>query len=245
MISPFESAPTEHAAAGPVSGSFPAGPAPLSSALREQAPFEQAPFEQAPFEQALQAESSWMEYDDGTWWELPVRRWRRHSDHVDDLMLSRCNGPTLDVGCGPGRLTVALLLNGSAAIGIDTSAAAVRMTVGRGGLAVLRDVFGPVPGEGRWHHVLLADGNLGIGGDPKSLLTRVHELLRPGGSAVVEVARPGTGLDCRLARIEHGPWFWWSEVGVEAMEQLADATGFRLTWQVERAGRWFVELERP
>ena len=29
-----------------------------------------------------------------------------------------------------------------------------------------RDLFAPLPGEGRWHHVLLADGNIGIGGDP-------------------------------------------------------------------------------
>lgn len=198
----------------------------------------------SPFDEALQQERSWMEYDNGTRWELPVGRWHRHSDPVDEVMLSRCHGPTLDVGCGPGRLTLALMVKGTAALGIDSSEAAVRMTTRRGGLALRRSVFEQIPGEGRWTHVLLADGNLGIGGDPRSLLTRVGELLRPHGTAVVEVARPGTGVDSRLARIEGGPWFRWSAVGVDAIQRLAATSGFRLTWRAERSGRWFVVLQR-
>lgn len=198
----------------------------------------------SPFDQALLAQRSWMEYDNGTRWEMPVHRWREHSDTVDAVMLSRCQGPTLDVGCGPGRLTLALLVRGAAAMGIDTSEAAVRMTVRRGGFALLRNVFGNVPGEGCWDHVLLADGNLGIGGDPERLLGRAHQLLTSGGSAVVEVASPGTGLRSRLARIDSGPWFRWSDVGVDAVPELAESAGFRLGWTAERAGRWFVELER-
>ena len=51
---------------------------------------------------------------------------------------------------------------------------------------VRRDVFGPLPGEGTWRHVLLADGNIGIGGDPLRLLRRAARLLRPGGTVLVE-----------------------------------------------------------
>ena len=40
----------------------------------------------------------------------------------------------------------------------------------RGGAALRRDVFAPLPGEGRWYTALLADGNVGIGGDPVALL---------------------------------------------------------------------------
>ena len=51
---------------------------------------------------------------------------------------------------------------------------------------VRRDVLGPLPGEGTWDHVLLADGNIGIGGDPLRLLHRAAHLLRPGGTVLVE-----------------------------------------------------------
>lgn len=32
-------------------------------------------------------------------------KWRAEPDGVDELMLRRCHGPILDVGCGPGRMT--------------------------------------------------------------------------------------------------------------------------------------------
>ena len=36
----------------------------------------------------------------------------------------------------------------------------------RGATVLQRDIFGPLPGEGRWGTALLFDGNVGIGGDP-------------------------------------------------------------------------------
>lgn len=184
-----------------------------------------------------------MEYDNGARWEMPVHRWREHSDAVDAMLLSHCRGTTLDVGCGPGRLTLALIARGVLALGIDTSEAAVRMTVQRGGRALMRDVFGPVPGEQHWKHVLLADGNLGIGGDPKRLLERVRRLLDTDGSVIVEVASPGTGMRSRMARIDSGPWFRWCDVGVDTVPRLAESAGMRLSWTVENAGRWFAGME--
>ena len=44
--------------------------------------------------------------------------------------------------------------------------------------ALRRDVFEPLPGTGRWQTVLLADGNVGLGGDPLRVLRRAAELLR-------------------------------------------------------------------
>ena len=62
-----------------------------------------------------------------------------------------------------------------------------------GALALQRDVFGYLPGTGRWATVLLADGNIGIGGDPVALLRRAQNLLRPGGAVVTEISPPGSG----------------------------------------------------
>ena len=45
---------------------------------------------------------------------------------------------------------------------------------------VRRDVFARVPGEGRWVRMLVADGNVGIGGDPAMLLARTARLLSVG-----------------------------------------------------------------
>ena len=87
---------------------------------------------------------------------------------------------------------------GQPALGIDISAEAVRQARRRGAPAMCRDVFEPVPGAGRWRTVLLADGNIGIGGDPAASCAAAVELLgrrrhgarrtgrRPG-------ARPGPG----------------------------------------------------
>ncbi|MEU4689992.1 class I SAM-dependent methyltransferase [Actinoplanes sp. NPDC023714] len=119
--------------------------------------------------------------------------WCRDRRPGDDGLLDRCTGVTLDVGCGPGRLAGALLRRGRAALGVDVSAAAVRLARARGALALRRDVFAPLPGHGRWEDVLLADGNVGIGGDPVALLRRCRELLAPHGRIHTELEPPGTG----------------------------------------------------
>ena len=72
--------------------------------------------------------------------------WCRDAIAGDAALLGRCAGPTLDVGCGPGRLTGALTGAGRPALGIDVSAAAVRLARRRGAIALRRDVFDPVPG---------------------------------------------------------------------------------------------------
>ena len=94
------------------------------------------------------------------------------------------------MGSGPGRLTIALAERGIPALGIDVAPAAVRLTRTSGALALPRDVFGRVPGTGRWMTVLLADGSIGIGGDPVVLLRRIAELLAPAGQALVEIQPP-------------------------------------------------------
>ncbi len=109
----------------------------------------------------------------------------------DRSLLDRCRGPALDVGSGPGRLTVALAERGVPVLGIDIRPGAVAAARSAGALVMLRDVFGRVPGAGRWMTVLLADGTIGIGGDPAALLRRAGELLAPQGRALVELAPAG------------------------------------------------------
>jgi SAM-dependent methyltransferase len=194
------------------------------------------------FDEALVLDETCLELDTGEREPVPTWRWRADSDAADRLLLDRCCGPTLDVGCGPGRLTRALLDRGIPAVGVDSSAVAHRLTTDRGGLVLRRSVFDPVPGEGNWRHVLLADGNIGIGGDPARLLGRARELLVPGGGALVEVHPPGTGVRVGHANFGGGPWFRWARVGADAIRGLAGPAGFRAGWAAHRGDRWFVEL---
>lgn len=93
-----------------------------------------------------------------------------------------------------------------------------------------RDLFARLPGEGRWHHALLADGNIGIGGDPVLLLKRCAALVRPGGTVLVEAASdidaPDSGLWRGIARLHDtdsapaGPCFPWAVVGLDALAAL-------------------------
>lgn len=200
----------------------------------------------ALYEQALAGHSEpEIEHADGSRTPLRVGDWLRLRPG-DDSLIERCGGPTLDVGAGPGRLTVALAERGIPALGIDVTPHAVRMARAAGALSMLRDVFGRVPGTGRWMTVLLADGNIGIGGDPAALLRRLCELLAPLGQALVEVQPPGEELRREQVRLRHGSqagdWFPWAFVGADQIEELASESGLKAfeTWSAD--GRWFTAL---
>lgn len=167
----------------------------------------------------------------------------------DRSMLARCAGPTLDVGCGPGRLAAALVQRGCPALGIDISAAAVRLARRRGALALRRDVFATVPGHGRWRRVLLADGNIGIDGDPYRLLRRCRDLLTPDGHLLVEVTEPGSRSWSGTAslRRDAGPPsapFRWASVSAHDLPAVAAATALRILETWTEADRWFARLTR-
>jgi SAM-dependent methyltransferase len=163
---------------------------------------------------------------------MPVRRWREPAGRTDQRLLLHCSGPTVDLGCGPGRLVAELTSRGVPALGVDSSRVAVQLCAERGAPALLRDLFAVLPGEGRWHHALLADGNIGIGGDPIALLRRVRRLIAPHGSVVVELAT-GRGLWRGSARLvspdgRSGGWFPWAQVGRDAIGGVAAKAGLRL-----------------
>ena len=191
---------------------------------------------------AVQAE---VEHADGTLMPLAVDQWLDEAPG-DTSLVDRCHGPTLDVGSGPGRLTVALAERGVPALGIDITPYAVKIAQSSGALAILRDVFGRVPGAGRWMTVLLADGNIGIGGDPAALLRRVGELLARGGHALVEVQPPGVPLRCENVRLRRegsaGAWFPWAYVGADQIGDVARSAGLILEETWTSSGRWFAGL---
>jgi SAM-dependent methyltransferase len=188
-----------------------------------------------------------IEHTDGSRTPLRVDDWLNIRPG-DASLVERCQGATLDVGSGPGRLTVALAERGIPALGIDVTPYAVQLARTAGALALLRDVFGHVPGAGRWMTVLLADGNIGIGGDPVALLHRVAELLTPLGQALVEVQPPGEALRKERVRLRQGeqasPWFAWAYVGADQIAELAVEAGLAMveSWSVD--GRWFGLLRR-
>lgn len=179
---------------------------------------------------------------------LDVASWLTMSG-VDELIVSRCSGPVIDVGCGPGRFVEALSARGLPALGIDVSGASIVATRARGGSALLRDVFNSVPGEGRWQTLLLADGNVGIGGDPLLLLNRCSQLLSPQGWALVEVD-PDDRVDLRTEVTLTGPWgrhslpIPWARVGATALLRYAAQAGLLAVedWRVD--GRAFVTLRQ-
>lgn len=205
----------------------------------------------AVFDCGLTEDWGQMHSRDGEIWDLPVLTWRADAGPGDECLLSRCRGTTLDVGCGPGRMTAALTLRGVRALGVDVSPLAVAMTRSRGASALHRDIFSMSVGERLWDHALLADGNVGIGGDPVRLLGHCRELVTQSGSVLLDLSPPGRGLQVTTVRMVGtagpGAWFPWARLGVDAVETVAAAAGLAVAevWRVEEEiPRWQGELIR-
>lgn len=190
-----------------------------------------------------------LRYPDGTATPLALGRWCGSLVDGDDGLLRRCAGATLDVGCGPGRLAAAAAWQGLPALGIDVSATAVRLARERGVSALRRSVFDHLPGEGRWRTVLLADGNVGIGGDPERLLTRLRSLLAPDGQVLCEFDPPHAPTRAVRVSIEdprglRSTEFGWAHVSITDADSVAVAAGLSPTESWKEAGRWFCTLVR-
>ncbi len=188
------------------------------------------------YDRALGGERCWIRHGDGRVRRLPVRSWLggRHADtRFDRAVIGLCNGPTIDLGCGPGRLVAHLVKRGVPALGVDQSATAVELARRSGAPVLRRDVFDPLPGTGRWHTVLLADGNVGLGGDPWRVLRRAAELLCCGGRCVAEFDAAISGVEAGWVRLESsrtiGPWFPWASVGIDCVARLAEDVGLAVT----------------
>ena len=202
-----------------------------------------------PFDAAFMGSTVMMLAHDGSEESLEVDRWAARASKNDRaLILDHCSGTTIDLGCGPGRLVRALRERGLDSIGVDNSAEAVRLARSRGIPVLHRDVFAPMPREGRWAHALLADGNVGIGGRPFWLLRRVWAMLATGGVLHVELDGPGIGVvhTWRQLRVDGhvGRRFAWALVGVDAIADLAQRAGFIHTDSLVHGGRHVAMLTK-
>ena len=84
------------------------------------------------FDAALAGHCQRLVRGDGVVLPLAVQRWHDDADDDDAWLLGRCTGPTLDLGCGPGRLVVAQAGNG---------VALVRQQLAKRGLTVTEEVY--------------------------------------------------------------------------------------------------------
>jgi SAM-dependent methyltransferase len=203
-------------------------------------------YEEALYEEALRGQAGVLvlRTADGRALPLQLSRWCGTPDAADEELLGHCRGPVLDVGCGPGRLTVALTERGIPALGVDISQAAVARVRQAGASALHRSVFDPLPGHGRWATVLLADGNIGIGGLPSRLLHRCAQLLAPDGQILIE-AEPRDIDEQLTARLEHpdgrhSPVFPWARLGTVALLRAAADAGLHVLGQWQHGDRAFV-----
>lgn len=211
------------------------------------------------YDRALDGERCWIRHDDGEVRLLPAHRWLGRRDApgrldcdedsdeaFDEAVAQMCSGPTIELGCGPGRLVARLVQRGVPALGIDRSMTAVRLACRGGAPALLGDVFDPLPGVGCWQTVLLVDGNVGLGGDPLRIMGRAAELLGRGGRCVAEFDARTIGICARWVRLESaghvGPWFRWASVGVDSAGALAAQVGLTLTTVRLIGGRVIASL---
>ncbi len=173
---------------------------------------------------------------------LPVRRWAGSASSSDRFLLDHCRGRTIDLGCGPGRMLVELAARGHEVLGVDVSRHATGEARRRGVPAVTGDLFAALPGEGAWETALLADGNIGIGGDPVALLRRTVRLVGESGRVVLDLAPPGTGLRVHRMHLRAAGLastaFSWAELGADALGSTAHAAGLLVENVVHRGGRW-------
>ena len=186
--------------------------------------------------------------DAGDALDLDPRRWHEPASPEEHDLLSTVEGPVIDLGCGPGRLVVSLAGRRVPALGVDSSPAAVALAHRRGAAVLQRDLFGPLPGEGRWATALLFDGNVGIGGDPVRLLSRCRQLIGSRGRVLAEVQPPGTGWRRLTAWLERdgrrSEPFAWAVVAADAVAALAVRAGLQVDHLQETgSGRWFAHLE--
>lgn len=204
-----------------------------------------------PYEHALSTDGELsLIADDGTEVALAVSRYLAEADGADETVLRRCEAPVLDVGCGPGRMVSALARKGVAVLGVDIADYAVELAQRRGGLALNRDVFDRVPGEGRWPTILVLDGNVGIGGDVVSLLRRLRDLVASRGVLIVE-ASSSQAVSEQVLRVRFarggqptGPDFSWAVVSAEALIERARECGLAVTDQWSVGERSFLCLSR-
>ena len=182
---------------------------------------------------------------DGRATKVDVGRWLASPDADELELLRQLPAPVLDVGCGPGRHTLALLEQGVSCVGIDVLPAAVSLARERGAEVISGSVFGRLPAR-RWASAILLDGNIGIGANPVALLRRLRELLHARGELLVELDEHEPHVRTDLFELAgddlRSTPFRWTVVGPAGIGPLAARTGFEVVKVPHRGTRSFACL---
>jgi hypothetical protein len=184
------------------------------------------------YERALDGERCWIRHRDGGLRILPVHWWlgAGGADNAfDDAVVALCSAPTIELGCGPGRLVARLIRRGVPTLGVDRSATTIRLAGRCGALALLGGVFQPLPGMGCWQTVLLIEGNVGLGGSWAALRScwAAAGAVWPSSTPMRSVSAP-TGYGWSpLDKSVRG--FRWASVGLDSAAMLARQAGLSMT----------------
>ncbi len=191
--------------------------------------------------------TTWLRYEDDRRTELDLPRWTEQATGADHGLLERCAGSVLDIGCGPGRLTGALHARGVECLGVDVAPVAIEVARLSGVVVLHASIYDAILDDTAWQTVLLADGNVGIGGDPALLLRRAQHLLAPDGAVLVELDGPDVATAAVRVRLESSSgaisdWFPWAHVSVSDIGRVAEGVDLVVKDSWQAAGRWFAEL---
>ncbi len=184
------------------------------------------------YDRALDGERCWLRHDDGRVDRLPVRSWlggRNADERFDHAVVGLCNGPTID---WVAALDVWWRTWSSAECPRSGSTSRPPPSSWRAAAAprpcaatCSNRCRGPAGGT----TVLLADGNVGLGGDPRRICGGPANCCVSGGRCVAEFDSAIDGIDTGWVRLESsrtiGPWFRWASVGIDCAARLADDVG--------------------
>ena len=186
----------------------------------------------------------------GCRFRLPIGDWSAAAIPGDAGLVARCCGPTLDIGCGPGRLVAALANGGIDSLGIDISAGAVARARKLGAKALRCSVFGPCRGQAAGRARCWPTATSGSAVTRRVLLRRVRGLLAPGGRVLVEVAAPEVATTATRAatrgRVRRSLRSF--SLGRSRRRRrcirLARDSALAVADRWNCSGRWFVELRK-
>jgi SAM-dependent methyltransferase len=114
-----------------------------------------------------------------------------------DLALA-CDGPVLEIGVGSGRIAIPIALTGTTVVGIDTSSTMLERAAAKAephhlDLHLIEADMRAIPDLGRFPLVIVpfrAFLHLGDDHERLAVLTRLHQLLTPGGTLAFDVFHP-------------------------------------------------------
>ena len=184
---------------------------------------------------------------------LPMTRWADRADAGDAALLAHCRGPTLDIGCGPGRLSAApRRARRHVVLGIDVVPEAVAQTRARGVRRPAPRRLRRAAGRGPLGHACCSPTATSASAATRSRLlrrvARAARARRPGRRRPRAARAPALRTAQRRARVRRAAARTRSRGRSSAPTPIAERRGrgrARASTRVhEHDGRWFAVLAR-